>query len=268
MKHSLPISPQFYLTGRQPCPYIKGVFEKKLFTTLDGQQAQSLNDSLSKQGFRRSQNIIYRPNCQRCTQCRSVRILVENYSFSKSEKRILSKNRNIKRYQCAPLATEDQYELFSKYLHQRHHGGGMSEMDSFEFSAMIEESNVHTKLYEYYDRNDKLIAVSITDIISDGLSMVYSFFDVDFPKKSLGKFMILDHIRIAKEIGLKHLYLGYLIEDSPKMRYKAQFSPLEYFANGKWHIYGKTSKNETENLSELVNSLNPILLPESYKDYD
>ena len=268
MKHSLPISPQFYLTGKQPCPYVKGFFEKKLFTTLDGQQAQLLNDSLSKQGFRRSQNIIYRPNCQNCNQCRSVRILVDNYSFSKSNKRILRKNKNVRRYECAPLATEDQYELFSKYLNQRHSGGGMSEMDSFEFSSMIEESNVHTKIYEYYDSNDKLIAVAITDIISDGLSMVYSFFDVSFSKNSLGKFMILDHIEIAKEIGLKHLYLGYLIEDSPKMRYKAQFFPIEYFANGKWQIYDKNFKNERENSSELITCLNPILLPESYEDFD
>ena len=92
--------------------------------------------------------------------------------------------------------------------------------------------------------------------------------DVSFSKNSLGKFMILDHIEIAKEIGLNHLYLGYLIEDSPKMKYKAHFSPLEYFANGKWQIYGETSKNENENLSELVTSLNPILLPESYNDLD
>ncbi len=259
MKHSLPTSPQFYITGSQPCPYREGFFEKKLFTTLEGNKAQSLNNSLSKQGFRRSQNIIYRPHCQNCSSCRSVRIPIKNYCFSKSDKRILRKNRDSKRFQCAPWATEDQFQLFTEYLNERHFGGGMSEMDAYEFSSMIEESNVHTKVYEYYSEEDKILAVAITDVISDGLSMVYSFFDTKSLKNSLGKFMILDHIKIAKEMGLKYLYLGYLIEESPKMRYKAQFSPLEYFENGKWLNYG--TKNEENINAVCMPHLNPIVLP-------
>ena len=259
MKHSPTISPQFYITANQPCPDREGFMERKLFTTLDGEKAQSLNDKLSQQGFRRSQNIIYRPNCQKCNSCSSVRITVEDYEFSKSDRRILRKNDQIVRYDCAPWATEDQFELFSKYLRHRHKGGGMSEMDSYEFSAMIEESNISTTVYEYY-QGDKLVAVSLTDTISDGLSMVYSFYDVNLFKNSLGKFMILDHIKIVREIGLRNLYLGYLIEESPKMKYKAQFTPLEQYYKGQWIPYDNRKKS-VNNKAFVLPDNDPISLP-------
>ena len=259
MKHSLTFSPQFYITGNQPCPYKEGFIEKKLFTTLDGSKAQSLNDSLSQQGFRRSQNIIYRPNCQKCDSCRSVRIPVKKYQFSKSDRRILRKNNELIRYECAPWATEDQFELFSKYLRNRHYGGGMSEMDNYEFSSMIEESNVSTTVYEYYQAN-KLIAASLTDTISDGLSMVYSFYDVSMSKSSLGKFMILDHIELVREAGLQNLYLGYLVKESRKMKYKRHFSPLEQYYKGNWIPYTDKIESENDDLSSLPDN-NPISLP-------
>ena len=132
-------------------------------------------------------------------------------------------------------------------------------MDSYEFSSMVEESNVSTTVYEYY-KEDKLIAVSLTDTISDGLSMVYSFYDVCLSQSSLGKFMILDHINIAKEIGLPYLYLGYLIEQSPKMKYKGQFSPLEQYYKGKWIPYDYKTKSKDSDLCTYPDT-NPISLP-------
>ena len=261
MKHSSLEAPQFYITSSQPCPYIEGLFEKKLFTTLNGSKAQGLNDTLSRQGFRRSQNIIYRPSCNNCSACKSVRIPVEEYSFSKSERRVLAKNVNLSRQKSPPMATDDQFDLFSRYLKNRHSHGGMSEMDAFEFSLMVEESNVHTAVYEYYDK-EKLIAVCITDVIADGISMVYSFFDVENSKKnSLGKFMILDHIRIAKELCVKYLYLGYLIEASKKMNYKSQYHPLECFQNGKWIKYHHGKNKQNDYSSKVSDYNNPILLP-------
>ena len=259
MKHSPAKSPQFYITANQPCPYRAGFLERKLFTTLEGGKAQSLNDKLSQQGFRRSQNIIYRPDCQRCNSCSSVRIPVESYVFSKSDKRILRKNKEIVRYNCEPWATEEQFELFSKYLRNRHQGGGMSEMDSHEFSSMIEESSVSTTVYEYY-YNNKLAAVSLTDTISDGLSMVYSFYDINLSKNSLGKFMILDHINVVRETGLRNLYLGYLIKESPKMKYKGLFSPLEQYYKGKWIPYNEITKSGKSNTYGFGEK-NPISLP-------
>ena len=132
-------------------------------------------------------------------------------------------------------------------------------MDSYEFSSMIEESNVSTTVFEYYCE-DTLVAVSLTDTISDGLSMVYSFYDVTMSKSSLGKFMILDHIKIAKDNGLRNLYLGYLIKESPKMKYKGQFSPLEQYYKGKWIPYDDKTKSKNSN-PQILPEYNPISLP-------
>ena len=175
MRHSLPIAPQFYVTAPQSCPYLDDRMERKLFTALQGESANSLNNALSKQGFRRSQNVLYRPSCSECAACLSARIRVEDFQPSKSQKRVLRKNLGLDRKVAAPWATEDQYELFRTYLDARHADGGMADMDIFEFAAMIEETPVRTRVIEYY-HEETLGAVSLTDVFDDGLSMVYSFF--------------------------------------------------------------------------------------------
>ena len=238
MRHTLPIAPQFYVTAPQACPYLDGRRERKLFTALQGEHANTLNNTLSKQGFRRSQNVLYRPACADCRACMSVRIRVDDFKPSKSQKRVLSKTRDFQRVGSTPWATEPQYELFSRYLDTRHADGGMADMDVFEFSAMIEETPVRSRVIEYYKgegrKSDDLKAVCLTDVLDDGLSMVYSFFDPDLSDLSLGTFMILDHIDIARRSGLPYVYLGYWVPRSPKMQYKAKFTPLEVFRNGTW----------------------------------
>ncbi len=241
MRHSLPLAPQFYVTAPQPCPYLEGRLERKLFTALQGQNAQKLNDGLSQQGFRRSQNVLYRPSCADCSACLSARIDVSKFAPSKSQKRILKKNAYLQRRATSPWATEEQYELFRKYLDTRHADGGMADMDVFEFAAMIEETPIRSRLVEYSSSTDKeLIAVSLTDVLSDGVSMVYSFFDPDRHSDSLGKYMILDHVNIAQEAGLPYVYLGYWVPGSKKMGYKADFSGLEIYLNGQWQVLNTT----------------------------
>jgi arginyl-tRNA--protein-N-Asp/Glu arginylyltransferase len=146
MRHTLPIAPQFYVTAQQPCPYLEGRQERKLFTSLQGDDAQRLNDKLSHQGFRRSQNVLYRPSCTECTACLSARIDVQKFELSKSQKRVINRNKTLKREVNSPWATEDQYELFRKYLGARHARGGMADMDVFEFAAMIEETPIRTRV--------------------------------------------------------------------------------------------------------------------------
>lgn len=233
MRHTLPIAPQFYVTAPQPCPYLDGRMERKLFTALQGENAQKLNDSLSQQGFRRSQNVLYRPSCADCSACLSARIDVSEFSPTKSQKRVLRRNRNIDRRASSPWATEAQYDLFRTYLDTRHADGGMADMDVFEFAAMIEETPIRSRVVEYTE-NDTLIGVSLTDVLSDGLSMVYSFFSPDYERNSLGTYLILDHINIAKEAGLPYVYLGYWVPGSQKMGYKSNFSGLEVFSGGQW----------------------------------
>jgi arginine-tRNA-protein transferase len=238
MHHNPPRTPQFYVTAPQKCPYIKGKAERKLFTALYGRNSEQLNDDLSLQGFRRSQKVLYKPLCTNCSACLSIRVNVKDFKPSKSQRRVLSKNDCIKRIEKDPEATDEQYSVFKAYLNSRHLHGGMSEMDALEFSAMIEETNVRSTVFEYRINNevmtDKLLAVCLTDKNVDGLSMVYSFYDPAYQSLSLGRFMILDHINLAKELGLNYLYLGYWIRQNEKMGYKADYKPSEVYHLNKW----------------------------------
>ncbi|MDG1115556.1 MAG: arginyltransferase [Flavimaricola sp.] len=244
MRHTLTIAPQFYVTAPQPCPYLDGRMERKLFTALQGDVAERLNDSLSKQGFRRSQNVLYRPSCAECSACLSARINVEAFRPSRSQARVAKRNRYLQRRATSPWATEEQYALFRDYLDSRHATGGMADMDLFEFAAMVEETPVKSRLVEYCDpearreANGGLRAVCLTDILDDGLSMVYSFFDPGLERDSLGTHVILDHIQIAREMGLPYVYLGYWVPGSPKMGYKSRFAGLEVYQNRAWQPIG------------------------------
>jgi arginine-tRNA-protein transferase len=244
MRHTLPIAPQFYVTAPQPCPYLDGRMERKLFTALQGDQAERLNDALSKQGFRRSQNVLYRPSCAECSACLSARIRVAGFRPSRTQRRTLRRNAALQRSATSPWATEDQFALFRRYLDSRHADGGMADMDLFEFSAMIEETPVRSRVVQYTRPPDPgeagrpLVAVCLTDILDDGVSMVYSFYDPDRAHLSLGTWIILDHIEIAREAGLPFVYLGYWVPGSRKMGYKAQFDALEIYKGGRWQPIG------------------------------
>ncbi|MFT6271730.1 MAG: arginine-tRNA-protein transferase [Dinoroseobacter sp.] len=270
MRHTLPFAPQFYVTAPQPCPYLPGRMERKLFTALQGDQAGLLNDSLSKQGFRRSQNVLYRPSCADCTACMSARIRVADFKPSRSQRRTLSRNGSLRRDATSPWATEDQYELFRKYLDSRHADGGMADMDIFEFAAMIEETPVRSRLIEYSDGCEDgsrdLIAVCLTDVLDDGVSMVYSFYDPDRQKLSLGTHIILDHIEIARDADLPYVYLGYWVPGSSKMGYKAGFSALEIYKGGKWVDIGNPEDHSTDlhplQVEPISEQVAQITLPE------
>ena len=235
MRHTLPIAPQFYVTAPQPCPYLEGRMERKLFTALQGETATKLNNSLSGQGFRRSQNVLYRPSCADCAACMSARINVADFSPSKGQRRTIKRNAGLARRATSPWATEEQYDLFRTYLDSRHANGGMADMDVFEFAAMIEETPIRSRVIEYHDKQTReLIGVCLTDVLEDGVSMVYSFYSPDRPRDGLGNYIILDHIEIARSAGLPYVYLGYWVPGSPKMGYKAKFSGLEVYMGGAW----------------------------------
>lgn len=237
--------PQFYLTPQSPCPYLPGRHERKVFTHLIGEQAASLNELLTHGGFRRSQNIAYRPACETCTACVSVRVLVDAFQPTKSFKRTRAANRDLTASVCEASATQEQYSLFRDYIDTRHSDGGMSDMSVFDFAAMIEDSFVHTTTVEYRARPDiplappderkgPLLGVALTDRLEDGLSMVYSFYDPQDERRGLGTYMVLDHIERARKLGLPYLYLGYWVDGSPKMEYKRRFRPQEHLTPEGW----------------------------------
>jgi arginine-tRNA-protein transferase len=259
MRHTLPIAPQFYVTAPQACPYLDARRERKLFTALQGEHANTLNNTLSKQGFRRSQNVLYRPSCADCSACLSARIRVNDFKLSKSQRRAEKRNSMLIREATSPWATEEQYDLFRRYLDSRHADGGMADMDIFEFAAMIEETPVKSRVIEYWDRDDgdaELIATCLTDVLDDGLSMVYSFYDPKRARNSLGTYIILDHIRIAQEAGLPYVYLGYWVPGSSKMGYKASFSAVEIFRGGEWVDLADSQMDPTADTHPL--SVDPI----------
>ncbi|MFA5538662.1 MAG: arginyltransferase [Gemmobacter sp.] len=248
MRHSLPLAPQFYVTAPQPCPYLDGRSERKLFTALQGEQAERLNDALSKQGFRRSQNVLYRPSCAECSACMSARIRVADFAPRRTQRRIARRNTDLKRNVTSPWATEAQYALFRRYLDSRHADGGMADMDVFEFAAMIEETPIRSRVVEYSlpgaGADAALAAVCLTDLLDDGLSLVYSFYEPGMVSRSLGTWVILDHVEIAREAGLPYVYLGYWVPGSRKMGYKAGFDALEIYKGGIWQPIGDPASHD------------------------
>ena len=265
MRHTLPKSPQFYVTAPQDCPYLEKQVERKLFTALYGSNSRRLNNSLSKQGFRRSQNVLYRPSCSNCNACMSARISSTAFKQSKSQKRIYTRNKDVIRTVNPPLATDPQYALFKRYINTRHPNGGMSDMDAEDFTAMIEETNVDSKIVEYYVSKDgipELISFSLVDILDDGISMVYSVFDPYMKERSLGTYMIMDHNDLALEIGLNFVYLGYWVKGSSKMDYKKRFSPLQVFTDDKWVCATKVAhRNISSEIQQGKKQSIPIYLP-------
>ncbi|MBM6595510.1 arginyltransferase [Microvirga pudoricolor] len=236
--------PQFYLTSPSVCPYLPGKEERKVFTHIVGRRGRDLNEILTQGGFRRSQTIAYRPACDTCRACVSVRVLTREFEPSGNMKRVLKTNRDIIGTLVPNKPTSDQYSLFRRYLDARHTDGGMADMTVLDYSMMVEDSHVDTAIIEYRRRGidsgitgrgtGDLLAVCLTDVMSDGLSMVYSFYDPELLDRSLGTHMILDHIERAREMGLPYLYLGYWVEGSKKMAYKARFTPQERLLAPGW----------------------------------
>ena len=224
---------RYYLTIPGPCPYLPGQEERKVFVHLPPLEAISVNDQLSAIGFRRSQNIAYRPACQTCRACQSVRIPVKRYQLSKSDRRVVRTNADLTKAYVEAEASREQFDLLQRYLKARHPDGGMMDMSWPDLVAMVEDTLVRTHMIEYR-LGEQLVACVLVDALNDGLSLVYSFYDPDLMSRSLGRYIILDHIDQADRAGYDHVYLGYWVKDSPKMDYKARYQPLEALTDLGW----------------------------------
>ena len=241
--------PKFSLTAAAPCPYRPGQQERKIFTELFGPGAQGLNDTLTATGFRRSQNVAYRPACEACEACVSVRVPVASFVPSRSQQRVLSRNRTLSETFTEPVVDEEQFLLIRQYLESRHADGGMADMDLMDYANMVEASPVKSFLAQYRlppsEENDfegRLVAVCLADFLHDGLSLIYSFFDPALSARSLGTLMVLGQIGLAARLSLPYVYLGYWIEDCRKMAYKNRFRPLEFLGPEGWRPMPETTK--------------------------
>jgi arginine-tRNA-protein transferase len=234
--------PRFFVTAPAPCPYLPGRTERKVFAELKGEDTQAMAEALGRIGFRRSQNVVYRPSCDGCQACVSVRVPTARFAPGRTQRKLLAAHADLEVHACEPWATEEQWALLRRYLAARHPGGGMAAMDAHDFADMVEQSPIDTVVVEYREPGrdgqlGRLVGCCITDKQADGLSMIYSFYEPEttqHSRKGLGNFIIMDHITRAANAGLPYVYLGYWVADCGRMAYKTKFRPVEALIGGAW----------------------------------
>jgi len=236
----------FYLTAPGPCPYLPGREERKLFTRLDPSEGPALNDALTHAGFRRSQSVLYRPACEACDACQSLRIPVSRFEWTRSAKRIMKRNCDLVRSEAIAQATAEQYDLLTRYLDDRHAGGDMAGMSFADYAMMVEDGAQRTDIIEYRDAGGRLRAGALIDRLKDGPSLLYSFFDPEDHSRSPGRFMVLDAVRWAKQNDFSHVYLGYWVPGSAKMDYKASYKPVEVLRASGWQDLETENDDDAE----------------------
>ncbi len=237
---------QFYLSGPLPCPYLPGRVERKLFTRLTGnpETDTEINSTLTRAGFRRSHDIVYRPACHECNACIPVRIPVRAFLASRSLRRIAVHNRDLTLEIAGPEVTPEQYQLFMAYQTIRHPDSDMARMSWHDFTHMLSEGEADTHIYQLRDPKGVLVGGIIVDHVSDGYSAVYSFFSPHEPRRSLGAQLILTLIAEAEKNNLPYVYLGYWIAASRKMAYKARFQPMQALGPQGWDWLDLTDANK------------------------
>jgi len=215
--------------------------ERKIFTHLSADRPIALVDNLLKGGFRRSQNIAYMPYCDHCAACVPVRIVVNEFEPHHTLAKIARLNADLAAQRVSGRPTIEQFSLFRAYIEARHADGGMADMTLLDYSMMIQDSAVETYLTEYRlpraeggSGKDPLVAAVLCDRLSDGISLVYSFYDPELPKRGLGNYIILEQVEFARARGLPYVYLGYWISGSRKMSYKTRFTPQEHLTPLGW----------------------------------
>jgi len=224
----------FYRTASLPCPYLDGQTERKLITEISGTDSFTFYNELSRAGFRRSHHLAYRPACAGCAACLPVRVDVRNFEISRSLRRTMSTNRDLVTRLVPARASTEQYRVFSRYQRSRHAESDMASMTYGDYRAMVEDSPVMTVMQEHRKADGNLVAACLADLLDDGLSAVYSFFDPAESARSPGTAVILALVAEAQKRALPYVYLGYWIAASRKMAYKTRFRPLEALTSQGW----------------------------------
>ncbi len=229
---------QFFVTGSHSCSYLPDREAVTLFADPSATMNNTLYSQLSAVGFRRSGAHLYRPHCPRCRACVPVRIPVDRFQPNRSQSRTWRKNQDVDITSRPVEFTEEHFDLYRKYIRSRHPGGGMDQDEPEHYLTFIASPWSQTVLYEFRV-DEQLLAVAVTDRLADGLSAVYTYFDTDEADRSPGVFAVLAQIDLARELNLRWLYLGYWIEESPKMAYKNSFQPIEMFDGRDWSFMEK-----------------------------
>ncbi len=225
-----------YATPSHECSYLPGNDATTLFVDPEFPKDAGIYTLLSRNGFRRSGEHVYRPNCESCVACVPVRVPVEDFRPRRSHRRALRDNQDLRVVRREGTFNEEHFQLYSEYLGARHADGGMDNPTRKQYREFLLSSWADTVLCEFR-LGERLIAVAVADHLTDGLSAVYTFFDPDYSRRGIGTFSILWQIEETRRLGLQWLYLGYWIENSPKMLYKQEFQPQERFVDGHWHLF-------------------------------
>ena len=226
-------SVRLFRTSPHPCSYKESEQAATVFVDPDLVIDKAINSKLSDLGYRRSGAHLYRPDCDFCQACISCRVPVAEFQFNRSQRRILRRNESLRVVEKSDLTDYIAYDLYQRYINQRHLDGDMFPASLEQYEAFIKTKMVDTRFFLFYEQ-DELLAVSVVDFLEQGLSAVYTFFDPDQSQRSLGNFAILWQITKCQELGLPYLFLGYWIKGCGKMEYKSKFRPLEMLINGRW----------------------------------
>ncbi len=237
-----------YISSPQVCDYLEEKEAQNIFISPEVTVTPGIYDYLLSVGFRRSGHFAYRPHCSGCRSCISCRVDTQRFKQSKSQKRILQKNKQLTFNAVTAQFYEEHYQLYMRYQTYKHPGGSMAKFGAKEYKDFLCKAFGNNTMYE--TRLDgKLLAVSVTDFFANALSAVYTFFDPDYSSNSLGTYCVLKQIELAANENRQYVYLGYYIKDSNKMSYKANFRPIELLIEGEWASYDKESTLATQSAS-------------------
>jgi arginyl-tRNA--protein-N-Asp/Glu arginylyltransferase len=224
---------KLFTTQTHPCSYLPGEEARTLFIDPEQPVSTEFHTHLSEIGFRRSGAHMYRPHCSNCQHCVACRIVVDRFTPNKRYRRILKRNEDLDVEVVDTIDSEEYYQLYEGYINRRHKDGDMYPATREQFESFLIQQHESTVFYRVRN-GEKLVAVMISDILSNGLSAVYTFYDVNEQKRSLGNYAILWQIEETRRRRLSFVYLGYWIRDCEKMNYKLQFRPIELLLNQRW----------------------------------